>query len=133
MKTRTSTNTAVPNAARQAASTGVRLANDPESSGRVLGMLDDHMLQQIAEAGLDGALVAGFDFEVVGNRALLIDLAVGLASLSSVRSAQRPDGQRRRAAIILGGGLLFGLGLAALLGRNVMRTWERPLTPSIAV
>ena len=44
----------------------------------MLRPLDDDVLKQIAEAGLDGALESGFDLEIVGHRALLRHLAVGL-------------------------------------------------------
>ena len=39
---------------------------------------DDHVLQQIAEARFDRALVPAVDFEIVRNRALLADMAIGL-------------------------------------------------------
>ena len=77
----------------------------------MLRPLDDDVLEQIAEAGLDGALVAGLDLEVVGDRALLVDLAVGLhehgARRVAVAGARRvellerladaPRGRRARA------------------------------------
>src|SRR5262249_57227851 len=44
---------------------------------------DDDVLEEIAEAGLDGALVACLDLEVVGDGALLIHRAVGLHEYGS--------------------------------------------------
>ena len=40
--------------------------------------LDDDVLEQVAEVGLDGTLAAGVHLEVVGDGALLAHLAVGL-------------------------------------------------------
>ncbi len=54
------------------------LAQQFESGRRVLGPLDDDVLQQIGEARLDGALVAGLYLEVVCDGALLSDAAVRL-------------------------------------------------------
>ena len=65
----------------------LRLANHLEAGRRVLRELDDDVLEQIAEAGFDGALVAGVDLEIVGDGALLIDLAVGLREDGSGRIA----------------------------------------------
>ena len=45
---------------------------------RLIVALDDHVLQQVAEARLDGALVAAVDLDVVGDGAELPHLAVGL-------------------------------------------------------
>ena len=72
---------------QEAAPAGAGFANDLEPGGRVLRALDDDVLQQIAEVGLDRALVAGFDLEIVGNRALLVDLAVGLRQNGARRVA----------------------------------------------
>ena len=55
----------------------------------MLGRFDDDVLQQVAEIGFDRALEAGFDLEVVGERATLSDLAVRL----------REDGTRRVAVL----------------------------------
>jgi len=63
---------------QEPATAGVGFADDLEARGRVLRTFDHHVLQQIAETRLDRALVAGFDFEVIGDGALLVDLAVGL-------------------------------------------------------
>ena len=62
----------------EAAAPGVRVADQPEAGGRMLRPLHDHVLEEIAEARLDGALVARLDLEVVRNRSLLIHGAVGL-------------------------------------------------------
>src|SRR5439155_6945424 len=62
----------------EAAAPGVRVADQPEAGGRMLRPLHDHVLEEIAEARLDGALVARLDLEVVRNRPLLIHGAVGL-------------------------------------------------------
>ena len=50
--------------------------------------LDQHVLQQLAEARLDGALVARLDLDEVGERAHLPDAAVGVA--------RAPCGRHRR-------------------------------------
>src|SRR4051812_23360832 len=47
-------------------------------SGRSMRPLHHDMLEEIAEAGLDRPLVTSLYFEVIGDRTLLIDLAVGL-------------------------------------------------------
>jgi hypothetical protein len=44
----------------------------------VFDALDQHVLQQVAEAGFDGTLVARLDLEEVGQRAHLSDAAVGV-------------------------------------------------------
>jgi hypothetical protein len=66
--------------------------------------VDDDVLQQIAEARFDRALVAAVDLEVVGDRSLLADLAVGLredharaASPYSARAASSSSSDFSRA------------------------------------
>src|SRR5437660_651159 len=59
-------------------------ANVTTGSG-VIRMFHDDVLEQIAEGCFDGALVAGVDLEVIGDRPLLPDLTVGLCE-------QRPRG-----------------------------------------
>ena len=44
----------------------------------MLRLFDDDVLEQIAEAGVDGALVAVIDLQVVGNRTLLAHGSIGL-------------------------------------------------------
>src|SRR6185295_8658337 len=70
---------------QKAAPASVRFAHDLEACGRVLRAFHDNVLEHIAEIRFDRALVARFDFEVVGDRTALVDLAVGL----------RQDGARR--------------------------------------
>ena len=53
------------------------LPHEREARGGVAVVLDDDMLQEIAEAGFCGALVAALDLEIIGNGTLLVDLAVG--------------------------------------------------------
>ena len=72
------TRNSLAGAITEPAAAGALLANELESRGGMLGPLDDHVLQQVAEARLDGTLVAGVDVEIVGDRAHLADLAVGL-------------------------------------------------------
>ncbi len=63
----------------EAATARASLAYQPEARSGVLGALDHDVLQQVAEAGFNRALrAAGFDLEIIGDRALLVDLAVGL-------------------------------------------------------
>ena len=62
----------------EAAAAGVVLANERQPGRRLVVPLDDDVLQQIAEAGLDRALVAAVDVEIVGHGALLPDVSVGL-------------------------------------------------------
>jgi len=44
----------------------------------MLRPLDNHVLQKVAETGFDGALVAGFDLEAVGDGAMRSHRVVGL-------------------------------------------------------
>jgi len=53
-------------------------AHQLKAGDRVLGPFDHDVLKEITETRLHGALVAGVDLDVVGNRATLIDLAVCL-------------------------------------------------------
>ena len=73
--------------------------------------VDEHVLQQLAEQRIDGALVGALDHEVIGNRAVLPD---GIARLGE----QKPRGvaERRAAGLelfertqsrFLAGGLTF--------------------------
>ena len=62
----------------KAAAAGTGFPDQLEAGGRMLRPFDDHVLEQIAEAGFHRALVPVLNLEVVGDRALLIDLAVGL-------------------------------------------------------
>ena len=78
----------------EAAASGALLAHELEAGRGLLGLFDDDVLQQIAEAGFDGALVAGVHLEVVGHRALLADAAVGLRE------------HRARGVAVLGAGRL---------------------------
>ena len=69
--------------------------------------LDDDVLQQIAETGLDRALVAGIDLEIVGNRTLLSDVAVGLyqhhaCGVAELGAARRDLLQRGQAGFVRG-------------------------------
>ena len=49
---------------------------------------DDHILKQIAEACFNGTLVAPIDVEIVGHRALLANVAVGLDQYHPGRVAE---------------------------------------------
>ena len=81
---------------QESAAAGALLAHQLEAGGRVLGPLDDDVLEQIAEAGFDRALVPGLDLEVIGDRALLADLAVGLRE-HGARARRRTRRGRLRA------------------------------------
>ena len=61
--------------------------------------LDDNVLEQFAETGFDRALVAAIDINVVSDRALLADVAVGLhehhpGGIAEVGAARRQLLQR---------------------------------------
>src|SRR5581483_1170697 len=63
---------------QEAAPAGAGFLHDLESGFGVGMLFDNDVLQEIAEAGFDGAFVARLDVEIVGDRALLIDGAVRL-------------------------------------------------------
>src|SRR5215471_21301190 len=58
------------------AAAGIGLANDRKTRRGVFRTLDDYVLKQLGEAGVDGSLVSGIDVEVVGHSAFLIHVAV---------------------------------------------------------
>ncbi len=62
----------------EAAPTGLLLAQQLHAGGRVLVGRHDDVLQQVAEQRLDRAFVPAIHFEVVGHRAALFDVPVGL-------------------------------------------------------
>src|SRR5262245_61343019 len=62
----------------EAASSGILFADQRESGGGLIVAIDDHVLEQLTEAGLDGALIAAVDLEIVGHGALLTNMTVGL-------------------------------------------------------
>ena len=61
----------------EAAPAGIFLANQLQPGRHVIESLDQHVLQQIAQAGLDGALVARLDLDEVCQRTHLTDATVG--------------------------------------------------------
>src|SRR3954471_17975682 len=63
---------------QESAAASTCFAHQLESGRGMLRTFDDDVLEEIAQARFDGALVPWFDVEVIGNRALLIDLAVRL-------------------------------------------------------
>ena len=63
---------------QEPAAAGAGFAHQAEPCGRMLRVFDDDVLEQVREAGLDCPLVPVIHFEVVRDRALLRDLAVGL-------------------------------------------------------
>ena len=69
---------AVRAADHETASAGIFLANQLQAGRHVLEPLDQHVLQQVAEARLDRALVLRLDLDEVRQRAHLPDLAVGV-------------------------------------------------------
>ena len=74
----------------EAAAAGVLLAHQRQAGRRLIVPLDDDVLQQVAEAGFDRALVAAIDLEVVGDGALLPDAP--LACTSTMRAASPKSG-----------------------------------------
>ena len=130
----------------EAASADVFLANQIQAGLRLLVGRDHDVLEQIAETRFDRALVFRLDIEIVGDRALLADMAVGLrehharrlgvagSRFSSSVSDARRAGQARELALPrpqvvrlpleldAGGGQLgFARGL------RVQRRFGRPL------
>ena len=76
----------------EAAASGILLPHERQAGRRLIVAFDDHVLEQIAQARLDRALVATVDLEIVRNRALLPDMAVGLhehhpCGITEVRTA----------------------------------------------
>src|SRR5713226_6510630 len=71
----------------ETASSSASLPYQLEAGRGVLRTLDHDVLEQIAEACLDGTLVSGLDLEIVGNGALLVDLAVRLHEHRACRVA----------------------------------------------
>ena len=85
------------------AAAGVSFTEQFKARRGVLRTLDDHMLDQSAEARFDRAFVARIDLEVVGDRALLTDVAVGLGqhragaiAVSGPRRVELLEGQEAR-------------------------------------
>ena len=62
----------------ESAAAGVFLADQFQAGRDVLEPLDEHVLQQVAETRLDGALVPRLDLDEVRHRAHLPDPAVGV-------------------------------------------------------
>ena len=87
----------------EAAAAGVVLAHERQARSRLIVPLDDHVLEQVAETGFDRALVAAVDLEIVGHRALLTDVAVGLhehhpggvAEIRTAGASSSSDASRR--------------------------------------
>ena len=62
----------------EAAASGVVFAHERKTCGGLVVAFDDDVLKEIAKTGLDGPLVTSIDIEIVRDRALLTNLAVGL-------------------------------------------------------
>ena len=62
----------------KSAATDVFLPDQIETGLRLFVRGHDHVLQQVAETGLDGAFVLRLDVEIIGHRALLTDVPIGL-------------------------------------------------------
>src|SRR5688500_18752126 len=60
-----------------AATSGIPLPNQLQAGRYMLEALDNDVLQQVAQARFDGALVTRLDLDEVRQRAHLVDLAVG--------------------------------------------------------
>ena len=56
----------------------VVLANERQARGRLIVPFNDDVLEELAETRFDGSLVSAVDLEIIGHRALLPDVAVGL-------------------------------------------------------
>ncbi len=72
---------------QEADTSGLLLAHQREAVRRRFRLLDDDVLEEIAEVGLYRALVARFNIEVIGERALLMDPAVRLGQHRTSRIA----------------------------------------------
>src|SRR4029079_4235882 len=70
------------------ASAGTGLPNDVKPGRRKFWALDNHVLQKVAQVRFDGQFVASVDFQIVGNRPLLVDLSVGLRENGAWRIAK---------------------------------------------
>ena len=77
---------------QEAAAAGAALAHERQPAIGVGRRLDQHALQQVAERRFDGALAAGLDLEVVGDRSVVRD-----AGLRASRAPGAPLRRRRRA------------------------------------
>ena len=104
----------------EAAASGVLLPDERQPRGRLIVPLDDDVLQQIAQARLDRALVAAVDLEIVGDRALLPDAAVGLhqhhpGRITEVRPAGGQLLERREPSLDCGQLLLAGANVSRAL------------------
>ncbi len=95
----------------EAAAPGVVLTHEGETGGRLIVAFDDHVFEQLAQAGFDRALVAAIDFHVVGHGTLLTDVAVGLHQHHAGRIAEispaRGQLLQRRQPRLDGGQFLF--------------------------
>ena len=95
----------------ESATAGILLSNERQARSRLIVPLDDHVLEQVAETGFDRALVSAVDLEIVGNRALLTDMPVGLhehhpGGITEVRTAGSQLFERREPSLD-GGQLLL--------------------------
>ncbi len=101
----------------EAAAAGVVLADQSEAARRLVVAFDDDMLQQIAKTGLDRALVAAVDVEVVGDSTLLADFPVRLDEHHTRRVAEFParglELHQRRQPRLAAGELVFAFAHAA--------------------
>ena len=80
------------------------LPHEREAGRRLIVALDDDVLEQIAEAGLDRALVTAVDLEIVGDGTLLPDVAVGVhedhaGGVAELRAAGRRAPRARRGGL----------------------------------
>jgi predicted RNA-binding protein YlxR (DUF448 family) len=72
----------------ESATSRVVLANQREAGRSLIVTLDDDVLEQIAKTRFDRAFVAAVHLEIVGNGALLADMAVGLNEHHACRIAK---------------------------------------------
>ena len=62
----------------EAAAAGIVLAHQRQACRGLIVPFNDHVLQEVPQAGFDRPLVAPVHLEVVGDRTLLADAAVGV-------------------------------------------------------
>ncbi len=104
----------------EAAAAGVVLAHEREAARRLVVVGHEHVLQQVAEVRLDGALVSAVDLEAVGQRSELADARrlVGQQEPRGV-AVLRAGGfellERRQPRLHAGQLLLAGAGVLAKL------------------
>jgi len=95
----------------EAAATSIVLTHEGETGGRLIVAFDDHVFEELTQAGFHRALVAAINIHVVGHGSLLTDVAVGLYQHHASRIAEispaRGQFLQRRQPRLDGGQFLF--------------------------